>query len=515
MAYLSPEPEDTKSEEYHTRVILLPISTSAVKSLKLPGNRDIVGSIPLTGLPIDPLVTRGRNKILAFRLYENLDRPYFVVGSDKSCQVQLQTTIDECWVNIRHCLFITIPDDKDDAVLLRNSSTSRFILRDVLYGQEDEEEEEILPGDRLRIRPGLMHITLGAGLEFLLKVLPSSVSNTRSPVSSGVCELLSGSAITAKSTVLRRKKAANKDPIDALHANKRIKSEASPSKTAQCEAWHPKLDLVAETGLTRVFKLQRFGRLVAAKVCRKPDIEDAVYMWENERKILQALKHRNIAQLLDFQASNLALYLEYIEGLDLSQYVDTDRFSIIKEEMQLRIWIDISGALKYIHEKGIIHHDIKPNNIILGNHKRGAVLCDFGLSTLEHRYSDGGSTSYVPPEMLLKQRGKPSDIWAFGVTMLFVFKHIQLPSNGWPIRKLMEDAKIRKKFMTWWDHIDTLRKKLPRRMTVLREMLTLDPQRRISASSLHDTLNRPRIAAATTTTAAKKTKIKKPYLLKR
>ncbi|EGD93323.1 serine/threonine protein kinase [Trichophyton tonsurans CBS 112818] len=478
MAYPSPEPEDTRPEEHHTRVILLPISTSAVESLRLPGNRDFVGPVPLTGLPIDPLATRGKDKVLAFRLYENLDRPYFVIGSDKSCQIQLQTTTDECWVNIRHCLFITIPDDKDDAILLRNSSTSRFVLWDIPHRREDG--EEILPGDRLRIRPGLMHVTFGAGLEFLLKVLPSSTSNTRSPVSSGICELLSGPAITAKSTTLRRKKAANRDLADTIHSNKRIKSENSPLKTVQCEAWPTKMDLVAETGLTRVFKVQRCGRVVAAKVCRKPDIEDAVYMWENERKVLQSLKH-----LLDFQATNLTLFLEYIEGLDLSQYADGDRFSMIKEEMQLRVWIDISSALKYIHEKGIIHHDIKPNNIILGDHKRGAVLCDFGLSTLEHRYSDGGSTSYIPPELLLKQRGKPSDIWAFGITMLFVFRHIQLPSNDWPIRKIMEDLKVRKKFMDWWDRIDILRKKLPRRMTALQQMLTPDPQRRISASALY------------------------------
>ncbi|EGE07436.1 serine/threonine protein kinase [Trichophyton equinum CBS 127.97] len=516
MAYPSPEPEDTRPEEHHTRVILLPISTSAVESLRLPGNRDFVGPVPLTGLPIDPLATRGKDKVLAFRLYENLDRPYFVIGSDKSCQIQLQTTTDECWVNIRHCLFITIPDDKDDAILLRNSSTSRFVLWDIPHRREDG--EEILPGDRLRIRPGLMHVTFGAGLEFLLKVLPSSTSNTRSPVSSGICELLSGPAITAKSTTLRRKKAANRDLADTIHSNKRIKSENSPLKTVQCEAWPTKMDLVSETGLTRVFKVQRCGRVVAAKVCRKPDIEDAVYMWENERKVLQSLKH-----LLDFQATNLTLFLEYIEGLDLSQYADGDRFSMIKEEMQLRVWIDISSALKYIHEKGIIHHDIKPNNIILGDHKRGAVLCDFGLSTLEHRYSDGGSTSYIPPELLLKQRGKPSDIWAFGITMLFVFRHIQLPSNGWPIRKIMEDLKVRKKFMDWWDRIDILRKKLPRRMTALQQMLTPDPQRRISASALYDALNKQRIATVssaatatetTTTTTTKKIKMKKPYHFK-
>ncbi|KAF3490667.1 CAMK family protein kinase [Arthroderma uncinatum] len=421
MAYPSPEPETIKSDEYHTRVLLLPISTSALESLNLPGNRDNVGTIPLAGLPTEflPSCEKNRGKTLAFRLYENLDNPYFVLGSDKSCQIQLQTTIDECWVNIRHCLLIAIPDDEDDAILLRNSSTSRFTAKNVVNG----EDYEILPGDRLRICPGLMHLTLGAGLEFLLKVLPSSSSNTHSAVPAGVCELLSGPAIPRTPKSLRRKKGASKDTADVLHSDKRIKSEVAPSKVISCKASSPKLDLVAETRLTCVFKLQRFGRVVAAKVCRKPDIEDAVYMWENERKVLQALKHRNIVQLLDFRAPDLTLFLEYIEGLDLSH--------------------------------------------------------------------DGGSPSYTPPELLVRQRGKPSDIWAFGVTMLFVLRHIQLPSNGWPIRRLMEDSKVRKKFMTWWDQIDTLRKKLPRRMSALREMLALDPQRRISASALYATLNKP------------------------
>ncbi|KAK2875105.1 hypothetical protein FQN49_001775 [Arthroderma sp. PD_2] len=489
MAYPSPEPETIKSEQHHTRVLLLPISTSAVESLTLHGNRDNVGTISLAGMPTEllPACEKGKAKTPAFHLYEDLDHPYFVIGSDKSCEIQLQTTVDECWVNIRHCLLIAVPDDEDDAILLRNSSTSRFTVRDVV----DDEDSEILPGERLRICPGLMHITLGAGLEFLLKVLPSSSSNTHSAVPSSFCELLSGPTITKTPKCLRRKKGASKDTVGASHNTKRIKSEVSPLNIVSRKASPPKLDLVAETRLTCVFKLQRFGRVVAAKVCRKPDIEDAVYMWENERKVLQALKHPSIVQLLDFRAPDLTLFLEYIEGLDLSQYVDTDKFSVIKEDVYFRIWIDISSALEYIHEEGIIHHDIKPNNIILGDHKRGAVLCDFGLSTFEHRYSDGGSPSYIPPELLLRQRGKASDIWAFGVTMLFVFKYMQLPSNGWPIRRLMEDSKVRKKFMTWWDHIDTLRKKLPRRMTALREMLLLDPQRRISASALYATLDEP------------------------
>ena len=67
----------------------------------------------------------------------------------------------------------------------------------------------------------------------------------------------------------------------------------------------------------------------------------------------------------DFDGPCLTIFLEYIDGTDLSRLVDKDLFSQISEPEQYRVWQDISSALEYIHSKDIIHHDIKPQNIVL------------------------------------------------------------------------------------------------------------------------------------------------------
>jgi serine/threonine protein kinase len=63
--------------------------------------------------------------------------------------------------------------------------------------------------------------------------------------------------------------------------------------------------------------------------------------------------------------------------------------------------------------------------------ERGAVLCDFGLSTLAANSPTGGGTPYyVPPEFIgRKLRGPPSDVWALGITMLYVLRKIAFPDS--------------------------------------------------------------------------------------
>lgn len=49
---------------------------------------------------------------------------------------------------------------------------------------------------------------------------------------------------------------------------------------------------------------------------------------------------------------------------------------------------------------------------------------------------NGGTPSYIAPELVVRQRNQASDIWAFGVTMLFVFARLPLPSQSWKIQDL-------------------------------------------------------------------------------
>lgn len=161
-------------------------------------------------------------------------------------------------------------------------------------------------------------------------------------------------------------------------------------------------------------------------VIRQADI------WLREYRSQEDLKHESIVRLYGGDARYLSLYMEHIDGKDLAargvwRDSGSDVFQGDRNDA-IRILQDIAGALNYVHQRKRVHNDIKPANILYSR-DRGAVLCDFGLST---RTSDpatnGGTPYYVPPEFVgQKLRGSPSDVWALGVTMLYVLKKITFP----------------------------------------------------------------------------------------
>ncbi|KAI1102502.1 kinase-like protein [Jackrogersella minutella] len=161
-------------------------------------------------------------------------------------------------------------------------------------------------------------------------------------------------------------------------------------------------------------------------VIRQADI------WLREYQSQEDLQHESIVRLYGGDARYLSLYMEHVDGKDLAArgvWRDgaTDLFVGDRRDA-LRILQDITGALHYVHQKRKIHNDIKPANILYSR-DRGAVLCDFGLSTrTSDAATNGGTPYYVPPEFIgQKLRGAASDVWALGVTMLYVLRKIPFP----------------------------------------------------------------------------------------
>ncbi|KAK9418857.1 putative Kinase-like domain-containing protein [Seiridium unicorne] len=161
-------------------------------------------------------------------------------------------------------------------------------------------------------------------------------------------------------------------------------------------------------------------------VIRQADI------WLREYRSQEDLKHESIVRLYGGDARYLSLYMEHIDGKDLAargvwRHSGSDEF-IGDRNDAIRIMKDIAGALNYVHQRRRVHNDIKPANILYSR-DRGAVLCDFGLSTRTvDPATNGGTPYYVPPEFIgQKLRGTPSDVWALGVTMLYVLRKITFP----------------------------------------------------------------------------------------
>ncbi len=127
--------------------------------------------------------------------------------------------------------------------------------------------------------------------------------------------------------------------------------------------------------------------------------------------------------------------MQYIQGADVGRLIEDCRnngeFMPIDDIVSI---IDqIGGALDYAHSKGVIHRDVKPNNIIVNQQER-AILTDFGLVLLSDAGTQGeifGSPSYIAPEQAISSANvvPQSDIYALGVT-LFEMLTGELPFPG-------------------------------------------------------------------------------------
>lgn len=219
---------------------------------------------------------------------------------------------------------------------------------------------------------------------------------------------------------------------------------------------------------------------VVAKVLQykrdEPDkVRRSLSVWKTEKDTLEKLKHvshtsvschwyvhcklcsnpvqRNIVSLKAFDGRMLAIYLEHLSpSLDRGKQVKFSQADIFK------ILLDISSALLYLKTILIIHNDIKPSNITYSP-ERGAVLIDFGLATSTNEMKAGGTAKYVPPDALTNSRGSPGDIWALGITMLYLFGKIQYPETSgrnWNIHELSSEENYNR-MMVWLKYVSKAR----------------------------------------------------------
>ncbi|KAJ2891818.1 putative camk protein kinase protein [Zalerion maritima] len=198
------------------------------------------------------------------------------------------------------------------------------------------------------------------------------------------------------------------------------------------DAQHPELPDSVSSIIVKVLKTAVPQNSRAQESERNVIRQADVWMREFQRQ--QNLTHKSIVRLYAGDARYLSLYMEQIDARDLSRKdiwrdPSTDMFLGSRQDAE-RILRDITGGLGYLHNKQLVHNDIKPANILYSP-DRGAVLCDFGLSThLHDPPTNGGTPYYVPPEYIgRKQRGPPSDVWALGVVMLYVLKKMTFPES--------------------------------------------------------------------------------------
>ena len=195
-------------------------------------------------------------------------------------------------------------------------------------------------------------------------------------------------------------------------------------------------EIIGVGGMSVVYKAyDNFeDRIVAIKILKEEFVtnEDFLTRFKNESKAIAVLSHPNIVKVYDVSFGDLIQYIvmEYIDGITLKEYIA--RQGSLRWRDAAYFVIQILKGLQHAHDKGIIHRDIKPQNIMVlpdGTIK----VTDFGIARFarseQRTITDKaiGSVHYISPEQARGEKtDKKADIYSVGV-MLYEMITGQLP----------------------------------------------------------------------------------------
>jgi len=199
-------------------------------------------------------------------------------------------------------------------------------------------------------------------------------------------------------------------------------------------------ELVGSGGMSSVYRAhdRELERTVALKVLHQRLAADADVLerFKREARLVAGLSHVNIVAVIDRgeEAGRPFIVLEYIAGENLKQLVT--RVGPLPVEDALELAIQVARGLTFAHEKGFVHRDVKPQNVLL-NGNGEAKVTDFGiaraLDVVQGQTQTGtvlGTCDYIAPEQAQGRRvDEHSDIYSLGI-VLYELLTAEVPFSG-------------------------------------------------------------------------------------
>lgn len=193
-------------------------------------------------------------------------------------------------------------------------------------------------------------------------------------------------------------------------------------------------ELIGSGGMANVYKAVMLGHngpvpagtVVAVKVLRQEYMHDPdlVRRFKNESKAISLLNHPNIVKVYDVSVNDDLQYIvmEYVDGMTLREYLN-QRGGRLTNRETVHFISQILKALEHAHANGVVHRDIKPQNIMLLDNGQLRMM-DFGIARIsraENQLLSGkamGSVHYISPEQAKgDETDCTSDIYSVGVMM--------------------------------------------------------------------------------------------------
>lgn len=205
------------------------------------------------------------------------------------------------------------------------------------------------------------------------------------------------------------------------------------------ETDHPSNHLVAikEFGKMRLRHDQRVSRNRRVRGPQrsseqiKEDEQDPLYLVRTEVAIMKKLRHPNVIRLYevldDPDGEKLYMVFEYCANGPIFKIRPNEQVTPLAESKARAYFVQILSGIDYLHTNGIVHRDIKPDNILLKGDGESCSIVDFGVSEMftkpgdDTMHKQAGSPAFMSPALCAAEHGAthgcPDDVWAFGVTL--------------------------------------------------------------------------------------------------